>query len=113
MKKQNDCEMIIFSGTRRLIRMRTWDDYKEYVKRIDPENKKTMEEIEAISEIVRALIEQRNNLGISQRKLASICGLPQSSVARIESYATMPKLDTLIKIMQPLGLELSVAQTDR
>lgn len=93
--------------------MRTWDDYKEYVKRIDPENKKTMEEIEAISEIVRALIEQRNNLGISQRELASLCGLPQSSVARIESYATMPKLDTLIKIMQPLGLKLSVAQTDR
>ena len=110
IEKQSVLEMIIFEDIRRKA-MRTWNDYKEYVKRIDPENKKTLEEIEAISDIVNALVEQRNNLGISQRDLAMLCGLPQSSVAMIESYVTMPKLDTLIKIMQPLGLKLSVAQT--
>ena len=47
---------------------------------------------------------------MSQRDLASICGIPQSSVARIESYAGTPKLDTLIKIMRSLGLKLTVSK---
>ena len=89
---------------------RSWDDYKEYVKAVDPESKKDMEEIESIASIVGAIVQQRNDMGISQRELASICGIPQSSVARIESYKTTPKLDTLLKIMQPLGLHLTVSK---
>lgn len=89
--------------------MRTWSDYKEHVKAIDPEGKKNIEELENLAEIVGALIEQRNQLGITQRELATICGVPQSSVARIESFKTIPNLDTLLKIMQPLGLKLTVS----
>ena len=89
--------------------MRTWNDYKEHVKGSDLGAKKDIEEVESIAAIVGALIEQRNALGMSQRELAAICGIPQSSVARIESFKTIPNLDTLLKIMQPLGLKLSVA----
>lgn len=89
--------------------MRTWDDYKEHVKSIDTESKKEMEEIEELAAIVGALIEQRKALGISQRDLAAICGMPQSSVARIESFKTTPNLDTLLKMMKPLGLTLTVS----
>ena len=46
--------------------MRTWDDYKNYVKSIDEEHKKDMEEIEALASIVGTMIEQRKALGISQ-----------------------------------------------
>ena len=92
--------------------MRTWNDYKDYVKRIDPENKKDMEEVEAIASIVGAVIQQRNELGITQRDRALRCNIPQSSVARIESFRTTPNLDTLIKIMRPLGLKLVVAHSD-
>lgn len=89
--------------------MRTWNDYKEHVKGSDLQAKKDIEEVESIAAIVGALIEQRNALGMSQRELAAMCGIPQSSVARIESFKTIPNLDTLLKIMQPLGLKLSVA----
>ena len=89
--------------------MRTWNDYKEHVKAIDPEGKKDIEELEALASIVSAIIEKRNELGLSQRELASICGIPQSSVARIETFKTIPNLDTVLKIMQPLGLKLSVS----
>lgn len=89
--------------------MRTWDDYKNYVKSIDEEHKKDMEEIEALASIVGTMIEQRKALGISQRELASACGMPQSSIARIESFATTPNLETLLKIMKPLGLTLTVS----
>lgn len=93
--------------------MKTWNDYKEYVKKVDPESRKTMEEVEALSSIVSTIIGQRNAMGISQRELAAMCGIPQSSVARIESFKTTPNLDTILKIMQPLGLTLTVQQTTK
>ena len=85
--------------------MRTWNDYKAHVKSVDAQARGDMEQI---AEIVGAMVEQRNAMGISQRDLAAMCGIPQSSVARIESYKTTPNLDTLLKIMQPLGLKLTV-----
>ena len=87
--------------------MRTWNDYKDHVKTIDPEAKKDIEEIENLSSIITAVIARRTTLGMSQRELAGICGISQSSVARIESFNTTPNLDTLMKIMQPLGLKLT------
>ena len=89
--------------------MRTWNDYKEHVKSVDSEAAKDIEEIESLSAIITAVTEQRNALGLSQRDLAGICGIPQSSVARIESFKTTPNLDTLLKIMHPLGLKLTVS----
>lgn len=88
--------------------MRTWQDYKEYVKSIDENNNLLMEEIDELTAIVSAMIEKRNALGISQRELAQLCGLPQSSIVRIESGKTTPKLDTLLKIMHPLGLKIKL-----
>jgi len=90
--------------------VKTWNDYKKYVKETDPQARADIEEAEQIAEIVSELIKQRNALGISQRELADLCGMPQSSVARIESFKTTPNLDTLIKIMQPLGLTLKVSR---
>jgi ribosome-binding protein aMBF1 (putative translation factor) len=89
--------------------MKTWTDYKEHVKNINSVSKKDIEEMEARATIITAMIQQRNALGLSQRDLASLCGIPQSSVARIESYKTTPNLDTLLKIMRPLGLKLTVS----
>lgn len=89
--------------------MKTWNDYKDHVKSVDSEAAKDIEEIENLSEIITAVTEQRNALGLSQRDLAGICGIPQSSVARIESFKTTPNLDTLLKIMHPLGLKLTVS----
>ena len=89
--------------------MRTWTDYKRHVKSIDMGSKRNMEEIEALTEIVSSAIKKRTEMGISQRELAAECNIPQSSVARIESFKTTPKLDTLMKLMRPLGLKLQVA----
>ena len=75
--------------------MRTWNDYKEHVAAADPEIAKDIREAEA--------------MGLSQRELAARCGIPQSSVARIESFKTMPNLDTLLKIFQQLGLKLTIS----
>lgn len=90
--------------------MKTWNDYKEHEKAVDPVIAKDMEETEEIAAIVTAMVEQRNALGLSQRDLAAMCGIPQSSVARIESCKTTPNLGTLLNIFQHLGLTLTVSQ---
>ncbi len=89
--------------------MKTWNDYKEHVRQVDPEIAKDIDEVENASAIVSAMVEQRNAMGLSQRDLAELCGIPQSSVARIESLKTTPNLNTLLKIFQQLGLKLTVS----
>ena len=89
--------------------MKTWNDYKDYIKNVSPNGENEISEIESLSSIISDIISKRNALGISQRELASMCNMPQSSVARIEACKTVPKLDTLLKLMKPLGLNLRVA----
>ena len=87
----------------------TWDNYKNHIKATDPISYEILNEAELEADIISAIIHQRNELGLSQRDLAAICNIPQSSVARIESLETMPRLDTLLKILSKLGLTLSVS----
>lgn len=88
--------------------MKTWNSYKEYVKNVDYEMGKEIQEMEEVAAIVSVMIKQRKNMGLSQRDLAGLCSIPQSSVARIESHKITPNLDTLLKILNPLGLKLIV-----
>lgn len=90
--------------------MKTWDDYKEHVKHLDSESGRDLADIEEQANIISEMIKQRNSLGLSQRDLAAICGIPQSSIARIESFQTTPNLATLIKLLRPLGLKLTVSK---
>ena len=90
--------------------MKTWNDYKERVKETNPELSKDLSDIEEQAVIIGAVILQRKELGLSQRDLASLCGIPQSSVARIESFQTTPNLSTLLKILRALGLKLTVTK---
>ena len=87
-----------------------WDEYKEYVKSSDKDAKKIIEEVEADTEIIGALIQQRAALGLSQRDLAALCDIPQSSVARIESNKITPRLDTILKLLNEMGLTLRVTK---
>ena len=84
--------------------MATWTDYKNHVRAENPEIAKDIDEAEAISHIIGTMIERRHDLNLSQRDLAALCGLPHSSVARIESGKSIPNLSTLLKIFRELGL---------
>ena len=87
--------------------MPTWEDYKKHVRETNPEIGKDLDEIEDVSRIIGTMIERRHALKISQRELAELCGIPHSSVARIESGKIVPKLNTLLKIFKELGLQLT------
>lgn len=89
--------------------MATWSDYKNHVRATNPEIARDIDEVEALSQIVGAMIERRHNLDLSQRDLAELCGLPHSSVARIESGKSTPNLSTLLKIFRQLGLSFTIS----
>lgn len=88
--------------------MDDWTSYKNKVRATDPKIGKDLDEVEEISTIVGAMIQQRHNLELSQRDLADLCGIPHSSVARIESGKSTPNLSTLLKIFNQLGLNFTI-----
>lgn len=88
--------------------MKTWEDYKEYASGFSNEAKNDIDDAADMAAFVASLIERRNELGMSQRQLASLCGLPQSSIARMETMKTVPNMDTVLKVIKPLGLQLSL-----
>lgn len=72
--------------------------------------KKQMTEIEVdmLQSLVSSMIEQRKSLGMSQRELAELCDMPQSSIARIETFKTSPNLRTVLRMMYYLGMTFSI-----
>lgn len=88
--------------------MKTWNDYKEYASGISPEVKADIEEASELASFVTLIIQRRNELGLTQRELASLSGLQQSSIARLETMKTVPNIETILKIVKPLGLQLSL-----
>jgi transcriptional regulator with XRE-family HTH domain len=52
--------------------------------------------------------EERRRRGLSQRQLAELCGTTQSAIARLESGARAPRLDTLLRVANALDCELRV-----
>lgn len=88
--------------------MRTWETYKNEVKNRKDNTYKDITEMEEMAQIVQKISSKRERLGISQRELASMCDIPQSTVARIETFKTSPTLDTLVKITRELGLRVAV-----
>jgi len=49
---------------------------------------------------------RRAELGLAQRELAQLCGTTQSAIARLESGARAPRLDTLLRVANALDCEL-------
>ncbi|MCK5848876.1 MAG: helix-turn-helix transcriptional regulator [Caldisericia bacterium] len=58
--------------------------------------------------IVGELIKTRHKSGISQRKLEEISGVKQPIIARMENGKTNPRIDTILKVLAPLGKTLRV-----
>jgi DNA-binding XRE family transcriptional regulator len=58
--------------------------------------------------LIGKLIEARESKGITQHELAKMTGVKQSAIARLESMKSTPQIDTLFKILKPLGYTLAI-----
>lgn len=58
--------------------------------------------------LIGELIKARQEKGISQKKLEELSGVKQPIIARMEKGSTKPQLDTILKVLAPLGKTLAV-----
>lgn len=58
--------------------------------------------------LIGELIKARQEKGISQKKLEELSGVKQPIIARMEKGQTNPQIDTVLKVLAPLGLTLAV-----
>ena len=54
------------------------------------------------------LIKARKKYGVSQKQLEILTGIAQPSIARTEQGITDPSLSTILKMLEPLGLTISI-----
>lgn len=85
-----------------------WEDFeKEFF---------TPEEIAASDlrvAIIGELIKARDEKRISQKQLEELSGVKQPVIARMEKGKTSPRLDTVLKVLAPLGKTLQVVPLDK
>ena len=54
------------------------------------------------------IIDARQAKGLSQKELAEITGIKQPAIARLENGHISPSVDTINKLLAPLGKRLAV-----
>lgn len=63
--------------------------------------------------LIGELIKARKEKGISQKKLEELSGVKQPIIARMEKGTTSPQIDTILKILLPLGKTLAIVPLEK
>ena len=58
--------------------------------------------------MITELVKARQEQGISQRQLEEMSSVKQPQIARMERGDANPRLDTLLKVLAPLGKTLAI-----
>ena len=85
-----------------------WKDFRKTLN-ITPEEE-TLINLE--KSLINAVIEAREKRGLTQKQLSELCGIKQPVIARLESAAHSPQINSMIKILKPLGYTLAVVKED-
>lgn len=62
--------------------------------------------------LIGELIKARQEQGISQKRLEELSGVKQPVIARMEAGVTSLQIDTILKVLAPLGKTLAVVPLD-
>ena len=84
--------------------MITWKELKNDLS-VNQENQNA---IELEKDLIRTMVAIREEKGLTQTQLAEICNVKQPVIARIESSVHSPQIDSLLKILTPLGYTLQI-----
>lgn len=66
--------------------------------------------IELEYKLICDFVKLRNELGLSQQKMADESGVVREMIAVIENRKKHPQINTLIKILEPFGYTLSITK---
>ena len=83
--------------------MRTWKDVRQELYTYE-EIRESDLRVAIISELIKA----RQEKNITQRELEKLSGVKQPIISRMEAGETSPQLDTVLRVLAPLGKTLAV-----
>jgi len=83
----------------------TFSDYMNDETRVSPAER---ERINFEISLIGKMIEAREEKGLSQRELAELSGVKQPAIARLESMRATPQIDTLFRVLHPLGYTIEI-----
>ena len=82
---------------------RSWDELEKEI--FTPEEIAASDlRVALMGEIIKA----RQEKGISQKKLEELSGVKQPVIARMENGSTNAQIETVLKVLAPLGKKLAV-----
>ena len=93
--------MIIGKGVKE---MTTWKTLREELQLTEDDEKI----IELEKNLIKTLVQIREEKGLTQTQLAKLCDIKQPAVARIETSTHSPQVDSLLRILVPLGYTLQI-----
>ena len=89
--------------------MSDWKEFREELS-ITPEEENV---IELEKDLLRAMAAIREEQGLSQADLAAKCNVKQPVIARMEKAVHSPQIDSLLKVLVPLGYKLQIVPMEK
>ena len=74
----------------------------------DPEFKAEWDALEPERQIMRAIVEGRDEQALTQKQLSEMTGITQADISRFENGTGNPSLRTLKRLSEGLGMSLKV-----
>jgi transcriptional regulator with XRE-family HTH domain len=85
-----------------------WKNFRETLN-LTPEEE---EIINLEKSLINAVVDAREHNGLTQKQLAELCGVKQPVIARLESAVHSPQINSMLKILRPLGYTLAVVKEE-
>ena len=79
----------------------------------DPRFREEWDRLEPEFQIIRALLEGRNERHITQKELSYQSGIAQSDISKLENGAANPSIRTLQRLAHALGKVLKISFVDQ
>lgn len=87
--------------------MKTFNDMLEKQLK-DEEFRKEYEAIQPEMDIIKALVDARNSLNLTQKELAERTGINQADISKIENGTRNPSLNLLKRLADGMGMVLKI-----
>ncbi len=87
-----------------IFNMITWDELRASFNLTEEEE----QAIEFEKELINTMIKVREEKNLTQKQLAELCGIKQPAIARMEKMLHSPQIDSILRILVPLGYTLKI-----
>lgn len=75
----------------------------------DPAFKKEYDDLEPEFQIIRAMMDARKEMGLTQKQLSELTGIAQADISKIENGNANPSLKTLQRLAAAMGKKVKIS----